>query len=152
MNTKAKRGALGLAAVALGAVLFTSAQAASGADTAYRDDMARCNSGRSGEDAATCRREAGAALQEARRGDLRGASDATYERNRIQRCNALPEADRAACVARMDGRGTVSGSVEGGGLLREYQEVVTPAPASPAMPSNSPGPAMPRPDSGPGMR
>lgn len=49
MNTKAKRGALGLAAVALGAVLFTSAQAASGADTAYRDDMARCNSGRSGK-------------------------------------------------------------------------------------------------------
>jgi len=151
MKTKTKHGALGLAALALGTVLFTSAHAASGVDAAYRDEMARCNSGKSGEDPAACKREAGAALQEARRGNVRGASDSTYERNRTQRCNALPEADRAACVARVDGRGTVSGSVEGGGVLREYREVVTPAPSSPAMPSGSPGPAMPRPD-GPGMR
>ncbi|RZS80918.1 hypothetical protein [Pigmentiphaga kullae] len=152
MNTKTKHGALGLAAVALGTVLFTSAQAASAADTTYQDELARCNSGQSGQDRATCRREAGAALQESRRGNLRGASDSAYEQNRTQRCNALPQADRAACMARVDGRGTVSGSVEGGGVLREYREVVTPEPGSPAMPSGSPGPAMPRPGDGPGMR
>ncbi|AZG08892.1 hypothetical protein EGT29_14050 [Pigmentiphaga sp. H8] len=152
MDMKIKHRALGLAAAALGAVLFTSAQAASGTDSTYQEEMARCNSGLSGQDRATCRREAGAALQESRRGNLRGASDSAYEQNRTQRCNALPQADRAACMARVDGRGTVSGSVEGGGVLREYREVETPAPGSPTMPSGSPGPAMPRPGDGPGMR
>lgn len=127
MNTKNEHGVPGFAAAVLGVALFSSSLAAAGADSVYRDEMARCNSGQSGEDRATCLREAGAAQQEARRGHLQGADASVYERNRLQRCNALPDADRAACAARMDGRGSVSGSVEGGGVLREYRETITPA-------------------------
>ncbi|MDX3905487.1 MAG: hypothetical protein QHC78_07340 [Pigmentiphaga sp.] len=153
MSTHSKHYASRLAMVALGAILLSSAQAASGPEAAYKEEVARCNSGKSGQDRATCMREAGAALQEARRGRTGGAADASaYERNRTQRCNALPEADRPACIARVEGRGTVTGSVEGGGLLREYREVVTPAPASPARPSGPSGPTTPGAGSSPGMR
>ncbi|OVZ59921.1 hypothetical protein CDO44_10135 [Pigmentiphaga sp. NML080357] len=152
MNTKSKHRASRLAMAALGAILLSSAQAASDGQAAYREEVARCNSGKSGQDRATCLREAGAALQEARRGNLRGGDASGYERNRTQRCNALPEADRPACIARAEGRGTVTGSVEGGGVLREYREIVTPAPSSPAMPSGSPGPATPGSGGAPGMR
>lgn len=40
-------------------------------------------------------------------------------RNLIQRCNALPLGLRGDCVARMQGQGTTSGSVAGGGIYRE---------------------------------
>jgi len=39
--------------------------------------------------------------------------------NALRRCNALPETERKDCIARMEGQGTVSGSVEGGGVYRE---------------------------------
>lgn len=56
-----------------------------------------------------------------------------YARNALQRCEALKDADRADCVARMQGQGTTSGSVAGGGIYRELvtREVVA-APATPA--------------------
>ncbi|WP_299451818.1 hypothetical protein [uncultured Pigmentiphaga sp.] len=126
MNTHihSKRFVLHLGAAVLGALVFSAAQAAMSPEAAYREEVARCNSGKTGQDRATCLREAGAALQEARRGRLRDEDPSIYEKNRILRCNALPEADRPACIARAEGRGTVTGSVEGGGLLREYREVV----------------------------
>jgi hypothetical protein len=56
-----------------------------------------------------------------------------YARNALQRCEALKEPDRGDCVARMQGQGTTSGSVAGGGI---YRELVTRdgvvAPAAPA--------------------
>ncbi len=56
-----------------------------------------------------------------------------YARNALQRCEALKDADRADCVARMQGQGTTSGSVAGGGI---YRELVTrdgvAVPAAPA--------------------
>ena len=59
-----------------------------------------------------------------------------YARNALQRCEALKDADRADCVARMQGQGTTSGSVAGGGIYRELvtrEVVVVPvAPASAA--------------------
>ncbi|VCU69671.1 hypothetical protein PIGHUM_01734 [Pigmentiphaga humi] len=140
MNIGMKRYAAGLTIAALGALAGMSAQAASG-DATYQEEIARCNSGQSGQDRATCLREAGAARQEGRRGNLSSAQDSAYESNRTARCEGLPAADRADCLARLE-RGTESGSVKGGGILRERREVITPRPSSPAMPSGA-GPAMP---------
>jgi hypothetical protein len=56
-----------------------------------------------------------------------------YARNALIRCEALQEPDRGDCVARIQGQGTTSGSVAGGGIYRELvtREVVV-APAAPA--------------------
>jgi hypothetical protein len=63
-------------------------------------------------------------------------------RNALKRCEPLPEQDRSDCVARMQGQGTTSGSVAGGGIYRELvtREVVVPEPvqtppASPSVPA-----------------
>ncbi len=56
-----------------------------------------------------------------------------YARNALQRCEALKGDDRNDCMARMQGQGTTSGSVAGGGIYRELvtREVVV-VPAAPA--------------------
>jgi len=86
----------------------------------YQAERAVCLSGQSHQARDTCLREAGAALAEARRG--RVGSSADYRQNALTRCQALPEADRADCRARVDGEGRQSGSVESGGI---YKETVT---------------------------
>jgi len=84
----------------------------------YLEERADCQSPRSAEDRTACLREAGAALDEARRGKLADANT-NYESNRIARCDYLKGLDKVYCVRRMGGEGTTSGSVEGGGILRE---------------------------------
>jgi hypothetical protein len=84
----------------------------------YQYDRADCMSGFTRSDTAACLREAGAALQEARSGKLADAN-VDFERNRTARCGYLNEPDRSYCLRRMNGEGTMSGSVEGGGILRE---------------------------------
>jgi hypothetical protein len=71
------------------------------------------------------RREAWAARDEARRGIL-GKDDnpAEFERNRLARCDRHQGEDRDLCIRRMQGEGTVTGSVEGGGILRELRITV----------------------------
>jgi hypothetical protein len=98
------------------------------AQTTFQKEAAACRTS-SRQDHATCMREAGAARDEARRGRLadRGAS---YQKNAAQRCDRLPDDDRRACLMRMQGQGTTSGSVEGGGILRE-RVVRTPGPVPP---------------------
>ena len=98
----------------------------SDAQRQYQEDRALCMSGKSGQDRATCLREAGAALQAARRGQLED-SQAAYEKNSLLRCPYPPAADRTDCERRMRGEGTTSGSVAGGGIYRELRTVV-PAP------------------------
>lgn len=68
------------------------------------------------------KREAGAASDEAKRGILgRNDNPAEFERNRLARCDKHTGEDRELCIRRMNGEGTVSGSVEGGGILRELR-------------------------------
>lgn len=121
---------LRLFALALGAGLGLSAQAAgpsaADANAAYRQEVARCNSGQSQEDRATCLKEARNAHADALRGRLDNGQQANYEANAVARCDRLPPGDKADCVARMHGQGTVSGSVEAGGI---YREMVTEVPA-----------------------
>lgn len=61
-----------------------------------------------------------------------GENAELLRQNAIKRCEALPEPERKECLLRMQGQGTVSGSVEGGGVLRELvtREVGVPAAAS----------------------
>ena len=60
-----------------------------------------------------------------------GEDPGRFARNLFLRCDPLPDPERVDCVARMQGKGTTSGSVAGGGL---YRELVTREPASPPAP------------------
>ena len=105
------------------ALAFSTLAPAQGTRSTYAQDRAFCNSGQSSQDRATCLREAGAAAQEAPKGNLSEASD----QNKFARCDyhKNPE-DRDYCIRRMKGEGTVSGSVDGGGLLRELTVTTKP--------------------------
>lgn len=108
------------AAVLAAAVLLASAAYA---QNTYQQDRAHCMDGSSGQDQKTCLREAGAAQQEARRGGLTDAPN--YQQNALARCAVHTNAEeREYCERRMRGEGTVTGSVKGGGLMRELTVVV----------------------------
>ena len=119
---------LGLSACAAAALLVAGMAAAAGgsqseAQARYQQERAACVSGKSNQDRATCLREAAAALQEAKRGRLVDSQSA-YEQNQLARCDRLAGGDRDDCLRRMKGEGTVSGSVEGGGIYRELRTTV----------------------------
>jgi hypothetical protein len=104
--------------------LSATAQPA-GAQQRYQQELALCKSGQTSQGPATCQREAGAALAAAKRGDLEDGP-AAYERNARERCMALPSPERYECLARM--RAPTTGSVAGGGLMREAVTPAAPAP------------------------
>lgn len=81
-------------------------------------------SGSSNQDRTTCLKEAGAALQEARRGNLSTGDERHLGQNRVERCAALPMQDRHDCAMRMRGQGSTSGSAQQGGILRELARPV----------------------------
>jgi hypothetical protein len=122
-----------------GALLSVSAMAATNSadiEAKYKEDRAKCLMGQTNEDQATCLREAGAAREDARRGQLNNG-DGKFHRNSKERCKALTGDEAEDCKARMNGKGTVSGSVGGGGILREtvtreIKPVEQAAPADPA--------------------
>lgn len=125
------------AAVSLIAMSAATAQVASGTpDTlsspdptsTYRMQVQACKTGQTQQDRATCLREAQNAHAARQRGALyNGAGEAQYEANAKARCDVFRDAeDKAACEARVMGYGNVSGSVAGGGLLREVETVVLP--------------------------
>lgn len=101
---------------ALSAFAAPAETAKSAAQARYESEKAACLAGKSGQDRETCLREAGAALGQARSGDLStGATPADRDANRLARCELQPPQDRAECVARIEA-GKRSGSVEGGGV------------------------------------
>ena len=122
------RSFLGLSACAAGALLLAGMATAadvnpSEAQARYQQDRSACTSGQSQQDRATCLREAGAALQESARGQS-GDASSSYEKNQMLRCDRLTAGDREDCLRRMHGEGTVSGSVESGGVYRELRTTV----------------------------
>ena len=104
-----------------------AAPAGSALDTSgnYQSEVQACMQGRTGEDQATCLKEARNAQADKKRGALGAGSD--YQANARARCGVLTGEDKAACEARMMGYGTTSGSVAGGGMIREVETVVMPA-------------------------
>lgn len=115
----------------------TPPSASSTLHSRYQQERALCTSGRSNQDRATCLREAGAAYAEAKRGGLDGAGTGTSASdNQRKRCEPLTGDERSACLARMQGQGSISGSAQSGGILRELV-VREPAPAKAATASAS---------------
>jgi len=119
---------------ALLAMTAATAQVATGttgidASGSYQQEVNACLTGRTQQDQATCLREARNAQADKQRGVLDNAG-AQFQANAAARCEPLAGEDRAACQARMMGYGDTSGSVAGGGVLREVETVVLPAGAS----------------------
>lgn len=117
-------------AVALLAVSAATAQVAGGttgidASGQFQQEVQACRSGQTQQMLETCLQEARNAEADRRRGVLRRA-DADYQANATARCDALEGEYKAACQARVMGYGSTSGSVAGGGILREVETVVLP--------------------------
>ena len=110
---------------AAGSSLAADGDRPSGAGSTIAQERQNCMDGKTNQDRATCLREAGAAKQEAQRGNLRDSGD--YGSNASKRCDTLPADQKADCERRSMGEGSVSGSVGSGGVVRE---LVTPVPAS----------------------
>lgn len=89
----------------------------------YQKEMQACRSGRTAQDRQACMEEARKARTAARRGALTTPDANEARANMMARCEGMPDADMAACRARMMGYGQMSGSVAGGGILRELEVV-----------------------------
>jgi hypothetical protein len=112
-------GGLALAGLLAAGTAMAAGAKTSEAQLGYQHEHAKCMSGESNQDRATCLKEAGAALQESRNRTLGATSDDELAGNRQKRCEALPAAQREDCSARMN-EGTTSGSAQQGGILREH--------------------------------
>jgi hypothetical protein len=126
-----RKSLLSFGVAALLAVTAATAQVATGttgidASGSYQREVQACMSGRTQQDQATCLREARNAQGDKKRGVLDNAGN-RFEANATARCDVLMGEDKAACQARVMGLGNTSGSVAGGGLLREVETVVLPA-------------------------
>lgn len=116
-----------LAVTAATAQVATGATGTTGIDASgsYQLEVQACMSGRTQQDRETCLREARNAQADKKRGLLDNAG-AQFQSNAAARCEALAGEEKAACQARVMGYGNTSGSVAGGGLLREVETVVMP--------------------------
>ena len=118
-------------ALGLLSLLATSgawAQSAAEASRArFEAERSACLAGLTGQDLSTCLTEATNAYGERQRGAEPGVSEDTLLRNRLRRCEVHQGDERADCEARARGQGQTTGSVEGGGVLRELTTVVPPA-------------------------
>ena len=135
-----------LASILSAACMLCSAPAAAqgatspAVSTGVGNPYKACADGTTNEDRATCLKEAGAAKLEAQRGNLTTPASAA-DQNALQRCDALPGSDKEACRLRIMGAGTTSGSVAGGGVIREVVTVVPTSPLAPAPMQTAPMPA-----------
>lgn len=131
---------LSLRAVA-GVVLAAAGACASAATPAgdvqarYEQERARCLSGQSGQARETCLKEAVNAREAATKGQL-ADGDGKLGKNAKDRCDVLSGDEQRDCMARVKGKSntTESGSVKGGGILRETV-TIEPAPAASAAPA-----------------
>lgn len=93
---------------------------------AYQDAMRICTQMSDPAAQTNCRRDAGAALQQAKRTPSSPISKSDLSQNRVARCQSLPSPQaQQDCLAHMTGQhseGQIQtetfGSVEGGGVLR----------------------------------
>ena len=84
----------------------------------YQQERAKCMNDPTIQDRQACLKSAGAAYNEIKHNKLHDANTA-YRDNALARCKALPAQDQADCQARVGGEGMSSGSVNGGGVIKE---------------------------------
>lgn len=109
---------------------------------AYNEAMQTCNQLSDAAAKQNCKRDAGAALQQAKRTPPAQLSESTLTENRTARCRALQsQSAQEDCVAQMTGQipSKEFGSVEGGGILRESTITIQgePTPVQPTNPVHS---------------
>jgi hypothetical protein len=134
---------VGVAAGYASAPAYGAETAAAAAKSTYSKERADCEAGKTGQDRATCLKEAGAAEQERKRNTL--DNNGSTRQNAIERCNLVAPKDKADCLARIEGPSQpnqstkTSGSVAGGGVIRETTTTTTGAPVVivPATPAAS---------------
>jgi hypothetical protein len=116
-----------LAVTTATAQVATAAPGATGIDASgnYQQEVQACVTGHTQQDRETCLKEARNAQADKKRGLLDNAG-AQFQANAAARCEVLAGEEKAACNARVMGYGSTSGSVAGGGLLREVETVVVP--------------------------
>ena len=132
--------ALLVLSAALGASTASAAgrTAPSDAQARYQSDVAACQVAPPEIDKAACLREAGA-VRATKEPLGAGVDPGAFTRNALKRCEPLSGPDRSDCVARIQGQGTASGSVAGGGIYRELvtREIAKPTTAPAAEPAAS---------------
>lgn len=129
---RSRKSLLSFAAASLLAMTAATAQVAgtrgdTGIDASgnYRSEVQACNSGQTQEARDTCLREARNARADKQQRNLDSAGN-DLGANAMARCEPLAGEDKAACQARVLGYGETSGSVAGGGVLRQVETVVVP--------------------------
>lgn len=128
---RSRKALLSFGVASLLATTAAMAQVANSADTgidnsgSYRQEVQACLSGQTQEARDTCLREARNAQAARQQGKLDGAGK-DLAANAMARCEPLAGEDKAACQARVMGYGEASGSVAGGGVLRQVETVVLP--------------------------
>jgi len=109
------------AASVIGFTAFPQAASSqsSSAQQAYEEAVAYCRSGEPGIDVENCLRDAGAALQDAKRHG-NGDANANFEENQRARCDGLSGTQHQDCLELLSSSDVeTQGSVEGGGILRQ---------------------------------
>jgi hypothetical protein len=141
MNThqgQSPRMALGLGML-LALLAASSVLAASKGDSLdprvrYQRESAACSGIRDFDTRANCLSEASTRYAVTKPTPAEEQADALM-RNAIKRCEPLPPELRNDCLARMQGKGTTSGSVASGGIYRELVTrevgIAEPVPAEP---------------------
>ncbi len=106
----------------------------------YQREQAQCMKVRNEDDRANCLSESSTRYAQTQPSRPEEAAD-ILARNALKRCEPLPEGERSDCIARIQGKGSTSGSVAAGGIYRELvtREVMVlaapplaPAPVDPA--------------------
>lgn len=122
--------------VVIAMLLLGSAAQAAGpqqAQTRHEADRAVCQKNNPNQDYQACLKEADAAFQASQKsGSIESSGPHTaqdLDRNRTLRCEPLPKPEREECLLRMQGEGSVEGSVMEGGVLRTLKSPVAPHPA-----------------------
>ncbi len=108
-----------------------------------RQERVDCMSLPQGGARADCVRDTNVAYAHAKR-NRPNDIDPPFAENVTRRCDALSGDENSACLARMSGEGTISGSVAEGGIYRELVIVETMAEPTPAaLPAASIAPMTP---------
>lgn len=131
------RAILLLAAASLAApALAAGPSSAARSEARYQRDAAVCLNPRYAGDKDECLSEAGTA-RSSREPVMIDLDPGRFARNALKRCEPLPAPDRIDCLARMQGQGSATGSVAGGGIYRELvtREAGTPPPAPDVAPA-----------------
>lgn len=92
----------------------------------YQQERGWCMVNTVGDERVSCLKASAAAQAEKRRGTLDN-NGGNFSANAMRRCNVFSGEDRMACLARVSALGSNSGSVQGGGILRQVETISLPA-------------------------